>query len=206
MKQQTKVVVAIDGAARSGKSTVSSALAKRLGVERLDTGAMYRAVTWEALYSDVDLSDGDALAAIAREADIDVRPEMVVINGHDVTTAIRSAEVSEAVSKVAANEAVRVVLVERQRRWIDDRQGGVVEGRDIGSVVAPDADAKIYLTASREERQRRRKEESADCLASRDHIDSTRDASPLTVPEGAKVIDTTDQSVDDVVEEILRCL
>lgn len=206
MTDKNKVVVAIDGPAGSGKSTISKALAEHLGVQRLDTGAMYRAVTWEALRLQVDLSDSDALGAIANDAQIDVQPDRVTINGHDVTSAIRSSAISKAVSKVAATEEVRSALVARQRRWVSEHGGGVIEGRDIGSVVLPMADAKIYLTASREERQRRRHEESAEGLANRDRIDSTRQVSPLVVPKGAIVIDTTDQSVGHVVEEILRCI
>ncbi len=195
-------VVAIDGPAGSGKSTVSRALARRLGLERLDTGAMYRAVAWAALDRGVDPADTDGVAAIARAAAIEPGPGPVRIDGVDVTTAIRSPEVSRTVSAVAANPAVRAALVERQRAWRAGHGGGVVEGRDIGTVVFPDADVKVYLTASPEERARRRSDEAADSVARRDRIDSTRAASPLARADDARLLDTTGRSVDSVVEEI----
>jgi 3-phosphoshikimate 1-carboxyvinyltransferase len=200
------LLVAIDGPAGSGKSTVSRAVAERLGLERLDTGAMYRAVAWAALDREVDLEDVAALAAIAGDAVLELEDERVVIDGHDVTEAIRSPEVGHAVSLVASVPEVRRLLVERQRRWVARHGAGVVEGRDIGSVVFPDADVKVFLTAALEERARRRQEESEDQVARRDRIDSTRLTSPLTVAEGAHVLDTTGRSVDDVVEEVLSWL
>jgi cytidylate kinase len=198
-------VVAIDGPAGSGKSTVSRALAARLGVERLDTGAMYRAVAWAALRAGLDPAAGEPVADLARSLAIDVG-ERVTADGEDVTEAIRSPEVSRAVSAVAATAEVRTELVDRQRRWVAERGGGVVEGRDIGSVVLPHADLKVYLTASPEERARRRHEEGAAALARRDAIDSTRAASPLEVADGARVVDTTGRTVDEVVEEVLGWL
>lgn len=195
-------VVAIDGPAGSGKSTVSRALAQRLGVPRLDTGAMYRAVAWAALDRGVDPADAEGVAAIARTAAIDAGPDAVVIDGSEVTAAIRSPEVSRAVSAVAANPAVRTALVERQRAWRATHGGGVVEGRDIGTVVFPDADVKVYLTASAEERARRRFDEAADAVARRDRIDSTRAASPLARADDARLLDTTGRSVESVVDEI----
>lgn len=198
-------VIAIDGPAGSGKSTVSKALSQRLGVDRLDTGAMYRAVAWAALDRGIDPADRGAMAALARTASITVG-ERVQADGTDVTEAIRSPEVNAAVSVVAANPDVRAVMVERQREWVVARGGGVVEGRDIGSVVLPQADLKIYLTASAGERARRRAEEGADAVARRDRIDSTRSASPLEVAEGARVIDTTERSVEDIVDEVLAWL
>ncbi len=198
--------VAIDGPAGSGKSTVSRALAERLGVARLDTGAMYRAVAWAALDRGVDPADAAAVAAIARAAVIEAGPDAVVIDGAEVTAAIRSPEVSRTVSAVAANPAVRAALVERQRAWRAVCGGGVVEGRDIGTVVFPDADVKVYLTASTEERARRRFDEAADAVARRDRIDSTRAASPLAMAADARLLDTTGRSVESVVEEILSWL
>jgi cytidylate kinase len=199
-------LIAIDGPAGAGKSTVSRAVAERLGLERLDTGAMYRSVAWEALRRGFDPADEAAVREIAATADIEVG-RTVTINGADVTHAIRTPEVSRAVSIVAANPAVRRELVTRQRRWAAERSGGVVEGRDIGSVVFPDATVKVYLTASAEERARRRgHDESADGVATRDRLDSTRRASPLTRAPDAHVLDTTGRSVEDVVEEVLSWL
>jgi cytidylate kinase len=198
-------LIAIDGPAGAGKSTVSRAVAERLGLDRLDTGAMYRSVAWEALRLGVDPGDQRAVADIAAAADIEVAKE-VVINGVDVTQAIRTPEVSRVVSIVAANPDVRRELVTRQRRWAAQRKGAVIEGRDIGSVVFPDATLKVYLTASPEERARRRVDESPDGVATRDRLDSTRQASPLTQASDAHVLDTTGRSVEDVVEEVLSWL
>ncbi len=197
--------MAIDGPAGSGKTTVSRALAERLAVDRLDTGAMYRAVTWLALARGVDLTDGPALGLLARRGCLEVG-ERVVADGTDVTAAIRSPEVSASVSLVAAHPEVRAVLVERQRRWVSERSGAVVEGRDIGSVVLPDADVKVYLDAAPEERARRRADERAAGVARRDELDRGRAASPLAVAEGARVIDTTGRAVGDIVEEIVGWL
>jgi cytidylate kinase len=198
-------VIAIDGPAGSGKSTVSRALAERLGIDRLDTGAMYRAVAWAALQRHLDPGDREAVADLARGLSVSVG-ERVEADGTDITEDIRGPEVSGAVSAVAANPGVRAVMVERQRAWVEARGGGVVEGRDIGSVVLPGADVKIYLTASRDERARRRPEEGADALERRDRLDSTRATSPLEVAPGARVIDTTARGVDDIVDEVLTWL
>ena len=198
-------VIAIDGPAGSGKSTVSRALALRLAVDRLDTGAMYRAVAWAALDRGVDPADRAPVAELARSLEITIG-DRVVVDGTDVTEAIRGPEVSGAVSVVAANPGVRSVLVDRQRRWVAEHGGGIVEGRDIGSVVFPQADLKIYLTASAAERARRRPEEGADAVARRDHLDSTRAVSPLEVADGARVIDTTDRHVADIVDEVVTWL
>src|SRR5437763_11923433 len=148
-------VVAIDGPAGSGKSTVARAVAEALGLPVLDTGAMYRALTWAVLDAGIDLADTGGVIAVAERLDLDVGPP-VRVGGRDVNDAIRTAEVSAAVSVVAAVPEVRVRLVAAQRRWIDDHGGGVVEGRDIGTVVAPDAVLKVYLVASEVERARRR--------------------------------------------------
>lgn len=204
-KARLRPLIAIDGPAGSGKSTVSRALAGRLGLDRLDTGAMYRAVAWAALGQGVQLGDPEAVARLARRLTLSVG-ERVEADGTDVTEAIRGPEVSRAVSTVAAHPEVRAVLVERQRQWVADHDGGVVEGRDIGSVVLPEADLKIYLTAAAGERSRRRPEEDARALARRDHIDSTRRVSPLGVADGARVIDTTDRPVEDIVAEVVTWL
>ena len=199
------LVVAIDGPAGAGKSTVSTAVAKRLGLDRLDTGAMYRAVTALALERGVAPDDAAAVAALADASTIDLGGR-VTIDGLDVTDVIRSPEVGRAVSVVAANPGVRRSLVRRQRAWAEAHGGGVVEGRDIGSVVFPEAVLKVYLTASPEERARRRHDEAPEGVARRDRIDSTRDVSPLREAEDAHLLDTTDRSVDDVVEEVLSWL
>jgi CMP/dCMP kinase len=150
--------------------------------------------------------DTEAVAKVAADATIEMGAA-VVMNGTDVTTEIRTPAVSRAVSVVAANPVVRAEMVKRQRAWAKVRPGGVVEGRDIGSVVFPDATVKVYLTASAEERARRRGgDEPAEGVARRDHLDSTRSTSPLTVAPDAHVLDTTGRSVEDVVEEVLSWL
>jgi 3-phosphoshikimate 1-carboxyvinyltransferase len=199
-------IIAIDGPAGSGKSTVSRTLAKRLGIQRLDTGAMYRAIAWAALDRGIDPADAEPVADVARDATIDVGPSTIRIDGTDVTGAIRSPVVSRAVSVVAANPDVRAALVERQRRWALAHGGGVVEGRDIGTTVFPGAVLKVYLDASPEERARRRHDEPADGVARRDRIDSTRAASPLYAAADAHVVDTTGRTVDEVIEQILSWL
>jgi cytidylate kinase len=199
------LVIAIDGPAGAGKSTVSKAVAARLGLDRLDTGAMYRAVAALALARGIPPDDHETVAALAAAATIDPGAS-VVINGEDVTGVIRSPEVGRAVSEVAANPAVRTQLVRRQRAWSDAHGGGVVEGRDIGSVVFPHAEVKVFLTATAEERARRRRDESPAGVARRDRIDSTRAASPLAEAPDAHRLDTTGRSVQDVVEEVLSWL
>ena len=199
------LLVAIDGPAGAGKSTVSTAVAARLGVDRLDTGAMYRAVAALALQRGTPLEDTDAVAALAAASTIEVG-ERVTIDGIDVTGRIRSPDVGQAVSVVAANPEVRRHLVERQRAWAHAHGGGVVEGRDIGSVVFPGAEVKVYLTASAAERARRRNDEAPEGVARRDRIDSTRGASPLREAEDAHRLDTTGRTVQDVVEEVLSWL
>jgi cytidylate kinase len=200
----SRPLIAIDGPAGSGKSTVAGALAARLGLERLDTGAMYRAVTLRALREGVALDDADALGAVARSMSLTVGTQ-VLLDGEDVTAAIRSGEVDAAVSAVAAQPQVRSELVRRQREWWARHGGGVVEGRDIGSVVFPDADLKIFLTADPSERARRREVHGA-VLARRDDLDSSRELSPLLVPEGAIVVDSTGMTIEQVVDEVLSHL
>jgi len=196
-------VIAIDGPAGSGKSTISRALSERLALATLDTGASYRAVTAAALRAGLDLGDLEAVAALARSARLSI-DDTVVIDGVDVTEEIRSDQVNHAVSLVAANPEVRSVLVDWQRSWVAAHGGGIVEGRDIGSVVFPDATVKLYLTASADERARRRADEGAASVERRDRLDSTRAASPLKPARDAVEIDTTAHGVDAVVALVLE--
>jgi len=199
------VVVAIDGPAGSGKSTVAREVAARLGLAVLDTGSMYRAVTALALRDGIDPHDAATVAALAREVDLAVG-EAVTSRGVDLTAELRSDAVNEAVSVVSAHPGVRTALVERQRDWVSAHAGGVVEGRDIGSVVFPHASVKVFLTASDDERARRRHDEHPDSVARRDRLDVARAASPLRPADGAHVLDTTDRAIGDVVDEILAWL
>ena len=206
-------IVAIDGPAGAGKSTVARALARRLGVQYLDTGAMYRAVTWAALHAGVDLHDEDAVADIAEKSSIDVGLDSVTVDGHDVTVVIRGAEVTSGVSIVAAQSRVRAEMRRRQRVWGEDRGGGVIEGRDIGTVVFPDAIAKLFLTASPRIRAERRVAESGGdvdaverSIVDRDRLDSTRADSPLAESSDSIVIDTSHRTIDEVVTSILALL
>ncbi|MEI6735700.1 MAG: (d)CMP kinase [Actinomycetes bacterium] len=199
-------VVAIDGPAGSGKSTIAKMLADRLQWSFLDTGAMYRAVTALALREGIDPNNSSSVSSIASNARIETIPA-VTINGLDVTIEIRQPEVNHAVSIVAANPDVRAAMVDRQREWSNRQPAGtVVEGRDIGTVVFPDALLKVFLTASPEERARRRGDETAASIQRRDEIDSSRDHSPLRVDEAAVIIDTTNKDVEAVIEEIVACL
>ena len=205
------IVVAIDGPAGAGKSTIAKALAAKLQVRYLDTGAMYRAVTFAAMNSGIDLLNQDLVAELTRESKMLLTDESVVINGLDATVAIRSSEVTAAVSTVAANSQVRTELRERQRQWIADHNGGVVEGREIGSVVFPDATLKVYLTASPIVRAKRRVAQSggnvdeiAAAIASRDLQDSSRSDSPLTQTDDAVTIDTSERSIDEVVAQLVE--
>ncbi len=203
-------VIAIDGPAGSGKSTVAKALAARLGLEYLDTGAMYRSVTFAALRRGIDPAERDQVARIVADLELSVTPEAVVVDGVDATIEIRGPEVSRAVSVVAANPDVRAEMVRRQRAWVAERGGGVLEGRDIGTVVFPDAELKVYLTADPEVRAQRRSKEVADLdyetvaadLARRDALDQGREVSPLTEAVDAVVVDTTGRTVEDIVDEI----
>jgi cytidylate kinase len=199
-------VVAIDGPVGSGKSTVAKAVADRLDLPYLESGAMYRVLALAALRRGLDQTDAEAHEALARNVDMKVG-ERILLDGDDVTADLRSPEVGRAVSPVAAMAGVRTELVRRQREWVAEHGGAVVEGRDIGSVVFPDAEVKVFLTASAAERARRRaQDETADDLARRDLIDSTRAVSPLVVPDGAVVVDTTARPVDEIVDEIVALL
>ena len=207
-------VIAIDGPAGSGKSTVAKAVAARLGLDYLDTGAMYRSVAFAVLRAGGDPEDTGFVASVARAITLDVTEAGVIVDGLDATVEIRGPEVTRAVSRVAANPDVRAEMVAQQRDWVRHRGGGVLEGRDIGTVVFPDAELKVYLTASPEERARRRAGEVTDLdyatvaadLARRDTFDSTRDASPLAEAEDAHTVDTTGLSVNEVVERVVELL
>jgi cytidylate kinase len=205
-------VIAIDGPAGAGKSTIAKALAARLGLDYLDTGAMYRAVTVAAIRHGLS-GDEPSVAALAAAMDLDVG-DRVVLDGDDVTDEIRTPAVNTAVSVVAANSAVRGELRSRQRAWAADHGGGVIEGRDIGTVVFPDAELKLYLTASPRVRAMRRVAEAGGdvdeierAIAARDRSDLSRSDGPLAEADGAVVVDTTGLSIDgvlDVIEGRLR--
>ena len=200
------LVIAIDGPAGSGKSTVARAVAALLGWSFLDTGAMYRAVTCEAIFRGIDVHDEAAVAAVADSVTLTTLPR-VSVNGRDVEDDIRSDEINEAVSVVAANPEVRASMVARQRELAAAQPlGTVVEGRDIATVVFPHAPVKIFLTASLEERARRRGDEGEVSVARRDEADSTRVASPLRQADDALVLDTTGRDVEDVAQEIVQWL
>jgi cytidylate kinase len=208
-------VIAIDGPSGVGKGTVARALAAALGYRHVDTGAMYRAVAWRALQLAVDLDNEDAVVAVARAAAIDVDGSRVVIDGTDVSSAIRTPDIDRATTRVARLPRVRAELVARQRELAS--QGPVVmEGRDIGTVVFPSAAVKIYLDASPEERARRRAHDPAhtaaqtqdlahiaEAMQRRDENDRTRQASPLSIAADATVVDTTGVPAPDVVDRVL---
>lgn len=224
-------VVAVDGPSGSGKSSVSRGVADALGLAYLDTGAMYRAMTWWVLREGIDPADAEAVAAIAERPSLvpvtDPLAPALSIDGHDVTEAVRGAEVTENVSFVARVPEVRARLVREQQRVVTEAvaagHGVVVEGRDIGTVVLPDADCKIYLTADPTKRAYRRAleeavkagaehpeiaaqaaaDEVAASLAARDAIDSTRKASPLTQADDAIVVDASDMNLQETIDHVI---
>jgi cytidylate kinase len=209
----TPIIIAIDGPAGAGKSTVGKALAKRLGLEYLDTGAMYRAVAFAALHQGISVTDDPAVAELARAMELVVSDAGVFVDGVDATVGIRGRDVTDAVSAVAANTPVREELRARQRQWADERGGGVIEGRDIGTVVFPKATLKLFVTASPRTRAERRVAEIggdiddvATSIAERDRRDMTRADGPLRAADGAAVVDTTGLTVDEVVERIVGLL
>jgi cytidylate kinase len=204
-------IIALDGPAGSGKSTIAKALAKRLNLEYLDTGAMYRAVALISIQQKIETTDEKQVLAIAKEMDFNFEDGICVVNGFDATKEIRGSEVTRVVSVVAAMPTVRQEMVERQRLWVEKRSGGVVEGRDIGSVVFPKAKVKVYLTASEEVRAERRIEQEetldaskvADSIRKRDEADIGRSTSPLVRSEGSIEIDTSLMEIEETIEEIL---
>ena len=209
-----RLVIAIDGPSGAGKGTISRALAEALSYRHVDTGAMYRAVGWKAAHDGVSLDDETAVSALAQRAELVVEGGIVRIDGHDVTRAIRTPEIDRAATAVARLPKVREVLVARQRAL--GAEGGVVmEGRDIGTVVFPNADVKIYLDASAEERARRRATDAAHsgsqsgqaavaaAIEARDKADTTRKVSPLSIAPDAVHIDTTGMPIERVVDEVM---
>jgi len=215
-RHSSDLIIAIDGPSGAGKGTVARTVAARLRYRHVDTGAMYRAVAWKARAAGIDLADAASIARIAATARFDLDGR-VVIDGDDVTSAIRTAEIDQAAAAVARLADVRAALVERQRAY--GAGGGIVmEGRDIGTVVFPNADIKVYLDALPDERARRRAIDPAhavsrehvgvasvaQALEARDRSDRTRAASPLTRADDAIYIDTTDMPIDDVVDRVMR--
>jgi cytidylate kinase len=199
------MIVAIDGPAGTGKSTVARSLAARLGFRYLDTGAMYRALTWLALEEGVPLDDADRLGKLARREPVSFEGDRVFIHGEDATEAIRQPRIDRVVSSVARHPQVREVMRERQRE-LGAQGDAVIEGRDIGTVVCPDAEVKVYLVADTAERARRRvadrPEIGEEALATDLRLRDERDAAQMTAASDAQEIDTTDLTVEDVVDRI----
>ena len=203
-------VIAIDGPAGAGKSTVARQVSTATGLRYLDTGAMYRCVALEVQNTATDPNDADAVGKIAREVSVVIERDAAKLNGVDVSSEIRSSEINAIVSVIAAHTPVRDAMREQQRRWIQAQQGGVVEGRDIGTVVFPDAILKVFLTASPEVRAERRVGQTggditavAAGIAERDHLDSTRLDSPLRPSEGSVIVDSSNRTIEEVVAEIV---
>jgi cytidylate kinase len=215
VNQPRDLIIAIDGPSGAGKGTLARRVASELNYRHVDTGAMYRAVAWKAVHDGTPLDDEARVAQLAEDAVLDTSNGRVVVDGHDVTQAIRTPEMDQAAARVARLPRVREALVRRQRE--EGSAGGVVmEGRDIGSVVFPDADVKVYLDASAEERARRRANDPAHTggkvatlagvqhdLQARDKSDSERAVAPLTMAKDATYIDTTGLAVEEVVQRVL---
>lgn len=213
------MIIAIDGPSGAGKSTLGKMLAKKLGLLYLDTGAMYRAVAFAVLEKGESCSDPVKASEIARDSQIELTGEpeslQIKLNGVDISTAIRSKEIAQAASVVSTNSDVRKILVKHQQE-LGKYGGGVLEGRDIGTVVFPDADVKFFLTARPEERAQRRYkedlerggaisyEQTLDEINQRDKRDVTREDSPLSIAEGAVVIDTSGMTLEEILELMLQ--
>ena len=215
------MIIAIDGPSGAGKSTVAKAVAKELGFACLDTGAMYRSVAWLAVEEGIPLDDDEALGKLARSCEIVFEneagnpvPKKVFINGNDVTTAIRTSGIDKAVTPVSAAPSVREAMVDQQRK-VASTGNYVIEGRDIGTTVIPNADVKVFLTASDEERAHRRVRQNVDRgvgsidyeevladLIRRDKADSSRATSPLAAADDAVMMDTTSLYIEDVISQI----
>ena len=203
-------VIAIDGPAGAGKSTVARQVSIETGLRYLDTGAMYRCVALAVQQTSTNPHDAEAVGQIARDVVVVIERNAAKLNGVDVTTEIRSSEINGLVSIIAAHTPVRDAMREQQRRWIHDHNGGVVEGRDIGTVVFPDAILKVFLTASPEVRAERRVGQTggdiqavAASIAERDHLDSTRLDSPLKPSDDSVIVDSSNRTIDEVVAEIV---
>ena len=203
-------VIAIDGPAGAGKSTVARQVSTATGLRYLDTGAMYRCVALAVQQSSTDANDAEAVGKIARDVSVVIGRDAAMLNGTDVSAEIRSSEINSIVSIIAAHTPVRDAMREQQRRWIRDQKGGVVEGRDIGTVVFPEAILKVFLTASPEVRAVRRVGQSggdiqavAASIAERDHLDSTRLDSPLKPSHDSVVVDSSRRTIEEVVAEIV---
>ena len=214
-KTGEKMIIAIDGPAGSGKSTIAKLIARELGMIYLDTGAMYRLFTLKVLREKIDFNDKENMAKILNSLEIEIERDKFLLDGEDVSEEIRKPEVSENVSEIAAIKEVRGKMVEMQRKFSESRDV-VLDGRDIGTVVFPDADMKIFLVADPMERAERRyreliskgEEVSLDeiirNIVTRDEIDSTRKISPLKMGEGAVKVDTTGKNIDEVKSEIMK--
>ena len=203
-------VIAIDGPAGAGKSTVARQVSSATGLRYLDTGAMYRCVALEVQNTATDPNNAEAVGKIARNVKVVIERDAAKLNGVDVSTEIRTSEINAIVSIIAAHTPVRDAMREQQRQWIQAQKGGVVEGRDIGTVVFPDAILKVFLTASPEVRAERRVGQTggdikavAASIAERDHLDSTRLDSPLRPSQGSVIVDSSNRTIEEVVAEIV---
>jgi CMP/dCMP kinase len=209
------IIIAVDGPAGAGKSTVAKIIGERLNIDYIDTGAMYRALTYKALTSDIDINNEEAIIDVAKDTEIDFKDNNIYLDGKIVNTEIRTPEVSNNVSKVAQIKEVRELMVDIQRK-IGQKHSVILDGRDIGSYVFPNAHCKFFLTASAEERGKRRYKELKDKgyninleeiiqdIKNRDKMDSTREFAPLIKVDDAEEIDTSSKNIRDVVDEIIN--